>query len=421
MEQRPLRAYWEITRACDLACRHCRAEAAAVPDPAELTTAEGSRLLQRLAAFGEPLPHLVLTGGDPLKRKDEPCPTNLAGGARALCMSALSSSDRTPSSTATTGCSPNHADRRRAVVTGGFPAEALSLRTTPTRNSILFSTIGRRPDFRQMFRYLRLVGSFVKHWIGAFVLLGGVVARAGQIPEVVATGKEPGVRACAECHAINGVGGSGSASLAGLSAEYISDQIANYRKGLRGRAYPRTHPSAMMQAVARAVDDGDLREAAQYFASLELRPWLRVVEADTVPTGGRAEPIGRRIVEMPEAQGRWFVADVPDRDSQEGRGIGHDRRCRTDDALRAVSRRRPAWCGSRAAHCRTITRLPCAPADRHAGRRTARRWCGSDDGGGGEAIGGRDAGDCRVHRVPHAVTHSVPLSISSRDLKRQRP
>lgn len=162
-----------------------------------------------------------------------------------------------------------------------------------------------------MFRYLRLVGSFVKHWIGAFVLLGGVVARAGQIPEVVATGKEPGVRACAECHAINGVGGSGSASLAGLSAEYISDQIANYRKGLRGRAYPRTHPSAMMQAVARAVDDGDLREAAQYFASLELRPWLRVVEADTVPTGGRAEPIGRRIVEMPEAQGRWFVAYVP--------------------------------------------------------------------------------------------------------------
>ena len=40
-EQRPQRAYWETTRACDLACRHCRAEAAPDPDPTELTTAEG--------------------------------------------------------------------------------------------------------------------------------------------------------------------------------------------------------------------------------------------------------------------------------------------------------------------------------------------------------------------------------------------
>jgi len=68
--ERPLRIYWETTRACDLACRHCRAEAAPEPDPAELTPAEGMRLLEQIAAFGEPLPHLVLTGGDPLKRRD---------------------------------------------------------------------------------------------------------------------------------------------------------------------------------------------------------------------------------------------------------------------------------------------------------------------------------------------------------------
>ena len=66
----PQRVYWEITRACDLACRHCRAEAVPLPDPAELTTAEGRDLLERVAAFGEPFPHLVLTGGDPLKRQD---------------------------------------------------------------------------------------------------------------------------------------------------------------------------------------------------------------------------------------------------------------------------------------------------------------------------------------------------------------
>ena len=67
---RPLRVYWEITRACDLACRHCRATANPNADPAELTTAEGRRLLEQLASFGEPYPHVVLTGGDPLKRND---------------------------------------------------------------------------------------------------------------------------------------------------------------------------------------------------------------------------------------------------------------------------------------------------------------------------------------------------------------
>jgi radical SAM protein len=69
-DQRPLRIYWETTRACDLACRHCRASAAPDPDPRELTPAEGEQLLAGLARFGDPLPHLVLTGGDPLKRAD---------------------------------------------------------------------------------------------------------------------------------------------------------------------------------------------------------------------------------------------------------------------------------------------------------------------------------------------------------------
>src|SRR5690349_4451259 len=66
----PLRVYWEVTRACDLACRHCRAEALSRRHPQELTTGEGLHLLERLAGFGEPRPHLVLTGGDPLKRPD---------------------------------------------------------------------------------------------------------------------------------------------------------------------------------------------------------------------------------------------------------------------------------------------------------------------------------------------------------------
>jgi AdoMet-dependent heme synthase len=66
----PRRVYWEVTRACDLACRHCRAEAAPTADPEELTPEEGQRVLHDLARFGAPRPHLVLTGGDPLKRAD---------------------------------------------------------------------------------------------------------------------------------------------------------------------------------------------------------------------------------------------------------------------------------------------------------------------------------------------------------------
>jgi AdoMet-dependent heme synthase len=68
--RRPQRVYWETTRACDLACRHCRAEAVPDAHPNELTTEEGRELLQRIAAFGAPLPHVVLTGGDALKRRD---------------------------------------------------------------------------------------------------------------------------------------------------------------------------------------------------------------------------------------------------------------------------------------------------------------------------------------------------------------
>lgn len=72
-DQAPLRIYWEVTRACDLTCLHCRAEARPDPDPAELTTDQALRLLDDLMAFaapGESLPRLVLTGGDPLKRRD---------------------------------------------------------------------------------------------------------------------------------------------------------------------------------------------------------------------------------------------------------------------------------------------------------------------------------------------------------------
>ena len=64
-----LRVYWELTRACDLACRHCRAEAQPTRAADELTTEECLPVLRHLAA-GSPRPHVIFTGGDPLKRPD---------------------------------------------------------------------------------------------------------------------------------------------------------------------------------------------------------------------------------------------------------------------------------------------------------------------------------------------------------------
>ncbi len=69
-DRAPMLVYWELTRACGLACRHCRAEAIATRDPRELGTAECLAVLDRILDFGRPLPHLVFTGGDPLRRPD---------------------------------------------------------------------------------------------------------------------------------------------------------------------------------------------------------------------------------------------------------------------------------------------------------------------------------------------------------------
>ena len=67
---RPFIVIWEVTRACALVCRHCRADAQHEPDPRQLTTAQGRALLDELAAFGPPRPMVVLTGGDPFERAD---------------------------------------------------------------------------------------------------------------------------------------------------------------------------------------------------------------------------------------------------------------------------------------------------------------------------------------------------------------
>lgn len=67
-DDRPFLVFWEITRACALACQHCRAEAQPRRHPEELNPVEAQRLIAQLAGWKPPM--LILTGGDPLMRRD---------------------------------------------------------------------------------------------------------------------------------------------------------------------------------------------------------------------------------------------------------------------------------------------------------------------------------------------------------------
>jgi radical SAM protein len=69
-QRAPFLVVWELTRACALACVHCRADAIPRRDPRELTTEDGFRLLDEVRAFASTPPLLVLTGGDPMRRPD---------------------------------------------------------------------------------------------------------------------------------------------------------------------------------------------------------------------------------------------------------------------------------------------------------------------------------------------------------------
>jgi len=132
-----------------------------------------------------------------------------------------------------------------------------------------------------------------------------------QMPDIVAHGRRPDVRACGSCHRAEGTGGPENASLAGLPAAYIVQQIEDYKSGARKFAGPQRSPSVLMTAIAKATTTEEAQAAAAYFSSLKPKANIKVIEADTVPvseiarvfytvskTGG-TEPIGERILEMP--------------------------------------------------------------------------------------------------------------------------
>jgi radical SAM protein len=114
-DQRPMLVFWEVTRDCQLACKHCRASATAGALPGQLSTAEGFELIDQVAGFGRPFPILVLTGGDCLLRPDL---FDLVEHANALGVPVALSPSVTPSLT------PQIVER---MVSSGVKAVSISL------------------------------------------------------------------------------------------------------------------------------------------------------------------------------------------------------------------------------------------------------------------------------------------------------
>jgi cytochrome c553 len=161
------------------------------------------------------------------------------------------------------------------------------------------------------------------------------------MPAPVGQGRRPDALACGFCHLPNGLGRPENSSLAGLPAEYIVRQVADFKSGARRSSEPRSLPVNFMIRAAKAHTEDEVRIAAEYFSRLPVRPWIRVVEAETVPKTHVAgwmlvaseppatEPIGARIIEMPEDLERTelrdsrsgFVAYVPPGSVARGRAL----------------------------------------------------------------------------------------------------
>lgn len=68
-DEKPILIFWETTKACDLACKHCRASALVDPLPDEMSLDQSLAFLEQVTEFGKPYPVVIMTGGDVMKKK----------------------------------------------------------------------------------------------------------------------------------------------------------------------------------------------------------------------------------------------------------------------------------------------------------------------------------------------------------------
>lgn len=140
------------------------------------------------------------------------------------------------------------------------------------------------------------------------------------MPEVVAHGGGNGAPACGYCHLTTGAGRPENASIAGLPKSYIIAQMEAFRDGSRKSSVHRA-PAETMAKAAIGTNSKDTEAAADYFATLKPRSFLRVVETRDAPktelapwilkrsAAGGTEPLGDRIIEVPDDFERFELRD----------------------------------------------------------------------------------------------------------------
>jgi len=144
------------------------------------------------------------------------------------------------------------------------------------------------------------------------------------MPEVVAHGRKPGIYACAHCHLPDGAGRPENATVAGLPAAYIVDQMKAFATGARRTAWtgPVFLPADVMARTASLVTAAEIADAAAYFSSLPLRhARAEIVETERIPAmrmgswihvqsgDGGQELLGTRLIEVPRSLERHELRD----------------------------------------------------------------------------------------------------------------
>jgi cytochrome c553 len=135
------------------------------------------------------------------------------------------------------------------------------------------------------------------------------------MPQVVARGSGKDVRACAQCHLSTGMGHPESAIVTGFSVPYFMRQLEDMKSGER-------RTGGIMDTISKAMSEEDALQAAKFFASLKPFPYIKVVETETVEKsyverggmrlrapGGGTEPLGKRIIVLPEDEERIMRRD----------------------------------------------------------------------------------------------------------------
>ena len=130
-------------------------------------------------------------------------------------------------------------------------------------------------------------------------------------PALVSKGRGPAL-ACGSCHLFNGTGHPESADVAGYTTGYFVQTMQDFKSGARTDL-------ARMNGIAKAMSDEEIREVAEYYAQMKPMRTTIVKEVSMVPktwvAGGRmryldpkapgqTEPIGQRIITVPEDEER---------------------------------------------------------------------------------------------------------------------